>query len=96
MSRKPLDFPLIEAVTSGDYRESLVATRDWIAREIGREADASFCESCKRGQGGTAPLAKLLVEVLDKLRDLKEPQSGDDPDAWLDDLPASVRDASKN
>jgi hypothetical protein len=66
---------LIEAVQTGDRRQSLEALRDRLATELERVAEDGFCLECKRGSSSVAPLAKQLSDVL----------------ARLDEMPAEVK-----
>jgi len=63
---------LTGVVAKGDYPDSMRELRDWLTAEIDRESGfgRGLCESCRRGPGGTAPLAKLLAEVLEKIEAL--------------------------
>lgn len=63
-----------EAMKKGDYRDKLVALRDYVAHEL----EGNRCKTCRMSQlrtGDTAALVLRLKALLDDIEALPDPNS---------------------
>lgn len=70
---------MVEAVGSNDYRESLLALRDYVAHEL----DGNRCKQCAMSQLRTGDTAALVLRLQKIIEDI---QAIPDPSVEADDL----------
>lgn len=68
-----------EAVKKGDYRESLLALRDYVAHEL----EGNRCKQCRMSQLRTGDTASLVLRLQKIIEDI---QAIPDPNEEVDDL----------
>lgn len=63
---------ITEAVSKNDYRESLIALRDYVAHEL----EGNRCKTCAMSQlrtGDTAALVLRLQKIIEDIRAIPDP-----------------------
>lgn len=72
---------IAEAVSKNDYRESLIALRDYVAHEL----EGNRCKTCAMSQlrtGDTAALVLRLQKIIEDIQAIPDPNAeGDELDA---------------
>jgi hypothetical protein len=66
-----------EAVKKGDYRESLLALRDYVAHEL----EGNRCKTCRMSQlrtGDTAALVLRLQKIIEDIKAIPDPNEDAD------------------